>query len=351
MFPPSSKVGCSSARSTGTVSSLTASSGSGGHLPIRARGANHAGSPSRRTGRMLRSRALDGRGRLRPDGGGPAVLDVAKMAVDAARRRGADFADARAGTDESESLTVRNQEMEGIDRSTSTGVGVRVLVGGRWGFAATSRLEPAEIERTARSPSRSRRRRIGFPATPSRSPPSSRPEPGAPDEGGSLHRAARGEGGPLDGGLTPDAVGTRAVVRGSRARLLPAIDVVRLERRRRDRAGRHELRRGHRGDRGRRRRHATTELSELVPGACEGGRLRAHPHLGPDRGSRAHRPGGRGAALRARMPERGHDAGARLRPDGAADPRVDRPPDRARPRARHGGGLRRVVLALPRRPG
>jgi TldD protein len=78
-----------------------------------------------------------------------AVLDVAKMAVQAAQHTGADFADARAGTDETESLTVRNQEMEGIERSTSTGLGVRVLVGGRWGFAATSRLDEAEIVRTA----------------------------------------------------------------------------------------------------------------------------------------------------------------------------------------------------------
>ncbi len=77
------------------------------------------------------------------------MLEVAKMAVEAARKAGADFADARAGVDETESLTVRNQEMAGIDRATSTGVGIRVLVGGRWGFAATSRLEEAEVVRTA----------------------------------------------------------------------------------------------------------------------------------------------------------------------------------------------------------
>ena len=77
------------------------------------------------------------------------MLDVAKMAVEAARKAGADYADARAGTDESESLTVRNQEMEGIDRSTSTGIGIRVLSGGRWGFAATSRLDEGEVVRTA----------------------------------------------------------------------------------------------------------------------------------------------------------------------------------------------------------
>src|SRR6266508_1855381 len=79
----------------------------------------------------------------------PAVLDVAKMAVEAAMKAGADFADARAGTDLTESLTVRNQEMEGIDRSESTGLGIRVIAGGRWGFASTARLQEAEIARAA----------------------------------------------------------------------------------------------------------------------------------------------------------------------------------------------------------
>ncbi|MEA2550275.1 MAG: TldD protein, partial [Actinomycetota bacterium] len=74
---------------------------------------------------------------------------MAKMAVQAARKAGADYADARVGTDETEALTVRNEEMAGIDRSISTGLGVRVLAGGRWGFASTSRLDEAEITRTA----------------------------------------------------------------------------------------------------------------------------------------------------------------------------------------------------------
>jgi TldD protein len=77
------------------------------------------------------------------------MLEVATAAMEAARRAGADYADARAGTDETESITVRNQEMAGIDRTTSTGIGIRVLVGGRWGFASTSRLDPDEIDRTA----------------------------------------------------------------------------------------------------------------------------------------------------------------------------------------------------------
>jgi TldD protein len=78
------------------------------------------------------------------------MLDAAKQAVEAATAAGADYADGRVVAERSESLTVRNQEMEGIDRSSSTGIGIRVLVDGYWGFAATARLEPAEIERTAR---------------------------------------------------------------------------------------------------------------------------------------------------------------------------------------------------------
>jgi len=62
---------------------------------------------------------------------------------------GADYADARLVLEEQESLTVKNQEMEGIDRSLSRGLGIRVLVGGYWGFAATARTQEQEIERTA----------------------------------------------------------------------------------------------------------------------------------------------------------------------------------------------------------
>jgi TldD protein len=78
------------------------------------------------------------------------LREVVKQAVAAAEKGGANYADARFVQEESESLTVRNQEMEGIDRSLSQGVGVRVLVNGYWGFAATARTDEAELERTAR---------------------------------------------------------------------------------------------------------------------------------------------------------------------------------------------------------
>jgi TldD protein len=77
------------------------------------------------------------------------LLDIAKQAVQAANRAGADYADGRVVGEDSESITVRNQEMEGIDRASSQGIGIRVLVNGYWGFAATARMEEAEITRTA----------------------------------------------------------------------------------------------------------------------------------------------------------------------------------------------------------
>lgn len=77
------------------------------------------------------------------------MLEQAKGAVEAARKAGADYADARIVREESESITVRNQEMEGLDRATTEGIGIRVLVNGYWGFAATARMDEAEIARTA----------------------------------------------------------------------------------------------------------------------------------------------------------------------------------------------------------
>ncbi len=78
------------------------------------------------------------------------MLEIARQAVDVARAAGAGYADARWVAEESESLSVKNQEMEGIDRSRSEGVGIRVLVNGYWGFAATARTTEADIDRTAR---------------------------------------------------------------------------------------------------------------------------------------------------------------------------------------------------------
>jgi TldD protein len=77
------------------------------------------------------------------------MLEVVQEAVEAARRAGAGYADARFVSEESEAIHVKNREMEGIDRSHSKGIGIRVLVDGFWGFAATARTDEEETERTA----------------------------------------------------------------------------------------------------------------------------------------------------------------------------------------------------------
>jgi TldD protein len=62
----------------------------------------------------------------------------AAAALDAARTAGADYADVRVVEELSESIDVRDDRVEGVARSSSRGVGVRVLAGGAWGFAATN---------------------------------------------------------------------------------------------------------------------------------------------------------------------------------------------------------------------
>lgn len=76
--------------------------------------------------------------------------DLLDIALDAASQD-ADYADARAVVAESESLTVRDQVLEGLDRSESMGVGVRVLVDGVWGFAASALCTKSELQRIGRT--------------------------------------------------------------------------------------------------------------------------------------------------------------------------------------------------------
>jgi TldD protein len=78
------------------------------------------------------------------------LIELVRKAVEAAQSAGADYADARFIATEQESLTVKNQEMEGVDRSFSEGIGIRVLVNGYLGFAATARTDDAELARTAK---------------------------------------------------------------------------------------------------------------------------------------------------------------------------------------------------------
>jgi len=68
------------------------------------------------------------------------VLEDSRLqkAVEWAAHR-ASYADARYVERESETVTVKDGQIEGVDRAADRGVGVRVIVDGAWGFAASDR--------------------------------------------------------------------------------------------------------------------------------------------------------------------------------------------------------------------
>ncbi|MGD0524551.1 MAG: TldD/PmbA family protein [Polyangiaceae bacterium] len=78
-----------------------------------------------------------------------ALDDVLARALAAAKRAGATYADARIVRRQWENLNTREDHVVGVDYEESYGVGVRVLAGGAWGFAATARVEGVAAEDAA----------------------------------------------------------------------------------------------------------------------------------------------------------------------------------------------------------
>ncbi|MDH5234715.1 MAG: TldD/PmbA family protein [Gemmatimonadota bacterium] len=75
---------------------------------------------------------------------------LALKAIDAAKSAGADYADARISSARSQSIGTRERRVTNIGDTETFGFGVRVLVGGAWGFAASSNLTADEVVRVAR---------------------------------------------------------------------------------------------------------------------------------------------------------------------------------------------------------
>jgi TldD protein len=71
------------------------------------------------------------------------VRDLCGIAVDAALGAGASYADARAVLRRSQSVATKNGAVDAVHDVESEGIGVRVLVGGAWGFACDRRLDAA----------------------------------------------------------------------------------------------------------------------------------------------------------------------------------------------------------------
>ena len=66
---------------------------------------------------------------------------LCEAAVDAALGAGASYADARAVSTRRQMVVTKNRNVEDLSDAESEGIGVRVLVGGAWGFAADRRLD------------------------------------------------------------------------------------------------------------------------------------------------------------------------------------------------------------------
>ncbi|MEB3195823.1 MAG: TldD/PmbA family protein [Candidatus Sericytochromatia bacterium] len=79
-----------------------------------------------------------------------ACLPLAQAALDLARSLGASYADVRCVERLVDTVATRDGRPEGTTTDLSRGFGVRVLLGGAWGFASSSQLTRAEVERVTR---------------------------------------------------------------------------------------------------------------------------------------------------------------------------------------------------------
>jgi TldD protein len=76
--------------------------------------------------------------------------DLAAVALETAEAAGASYADCRIADYRRQRISTRERRVASIDDSEDSGFGVRVLVDGTWGFAASATLERDEIARVAR---------------------------------------------------------------------------------------------------------------------------------------------------------------------------------------------------------
>jgi len=78
------------------------------------------------------------------------VNSFADRALNAAQLAGASYADVRVVESRTQFVEVKNRKVTALQEGTSTGLGVRVLARGAWGFAASAELDEAAAERCGR---------------------------------------------------------------------------------------------------------------------------------------------------------------------------------------------------------
>ncbi len=89
-------------------------------------------------------------GGARPSPGDPAYRDLTQVALDTARTAGATYADVRISARRSQAISTREHRLQNVNDSDTFGFGVRTLVNGAWGFAASNVLTRDEVARVTR---------------------------------------------------------------------------------------------------------------------------------------------------------------------------------------------------------
>src|SRR5262249_50940210 len=80
-----------------------------------------------------------------------AEKDLVLLALDAVKSAGASYADARITHVNSEVVAARERQITNVSKGETYGIGIRALVGGSWGFAATHDLGKDAIAQTAKN--------------------------------------------------------------------------------------------------------------------------------------------------------------------------------------------------------
>jgi TldD protein len=78
-----------------------------------------------------------------------ALDDAVSSALEAARRAGASYADVRIVRRRTERIATREDHVISVGASETYGIGVRVIVGGAWGFAASARVDGPSAQSAA----------------------------------------------------------------------------------------------------------------------------------------------------------------------------------------------------------
>jgi len=86
-----------------------------------------------------------------PSAGDPPLKALMQVALDVAKSGGAGYADVRVSARRQQNVNTRERIVQGVSDTDTFGLGVRTLVDGAWGFAATSVLTKDSIAATTRS--------------------------------------------------------------------------------------------------------------------------------------------------------------------------------------------------------